>query len=89
MRAKIMTNLSNIFNFGSLVCVSISMATMIQILQIIMLCLSIILTVAGVFSKLVEKWKNKTLTSDDINDAKEQIEKLSDNINKIKGDKNE
>lgn len=76
-------------NFGSVICVSISMATVIQVLQIIMLILSIALTGAGIIAKLYEKIKNKSLTLSDLKDAKEDIDELVEKVDKLKGDKNE
>ena len=84
-----MTRISDYCNFGSLLCVSVSMATMIQVLQIIMLILSIILTLAGIVGKIYVKIKNKTLTVDDINKAKEDIDKLADKVNNLKDKKDE
>ena len=84
-----MTKISDHCNFGSLLCVSVSMATVIQILQIIMLILSIILTLAGVIGKLYVKIKSKTLTVDDINKAKEEVEKIADKVNALKDNKDE
>lgn len=80
---------SDALNFGSVICVSISMATVIQILQIIMLILSISLTAAGIIAKLYEKIKNKSLTLSDLNDAKEDIDELVEKVDKLKGDKDE
>lgn len=76
-------------NFGSLASVSISLATTIEILQFIMLVLSIVLTVGGLIAKVHAKYVNKTLTVDDLKDAKEDIDEIVSKIDKLKGDKNE
>ncbi len=80
---------SDALNFGSVICVSISMATVIQVLQIIMLVLSIALTGAGIVAKLYDKIKNKSLTLSDIKDTKEDIDEIVEKVDKLKGDKNE
>ena len=84
-----MTNTKDAFNIMSLICVSVSMATVIQVLQIIMLILSIILTLSGLLARLYQKIKTKQLTADDIEQAKQDLENLADKVDKLKGDKNE
>ena len=84
-----MTNTKDAFNIMSLICVSVSMATVIQVLQIIMLILSIVLTLSGVLARLYQKIKTKQLTADDIEQAKQDLENLADKVDKLKGDKNE
>lgn len=84
-----MTNTKDAFNIMSLICVSVSMATVIQVLQIIMLILSIVLTLSGLLARLYQKIKTKQLTADDIEQAKQDLENLADKVDKLKGDKNE
>lgn len=78
-----MNKTSELFNVGSLICVSISMATVIQVLQIVMLVLSIFMTISG----LIVKYRNKDLKIEDIQDATKKIEDNIDKIDKMKGDK--
>lgn len=80
-----MNKTAELFNVGSLICVSISMATVIQILQIVMLILSIFMTISG----LIVKFKQKDIKYDDIKDATKKIEDNIDKLDKMKGDKNE
>ena len=84
---KKMSRISDYCNFGSLLCVSVSMATVIQILQIIMLILSILLTLAGIVGKLYVKIKSKSLTVDDIDKAKEDLEALAEKLDNVKDKK--
>ena len=84
-----MTKISDYCNFGSLLCVSVSMATVIQVLQIIMLILSIILTIAGIIGKLYVKIKTKTLTIEDLNKAKDDVDKIAEKVNALKDKKDE
>ena len=80
-----MNKTAELFNVGSLICVSISMATVIQILQIVMLILSIFMTISG----LIVKFKQKDIKYDDIKDVTKKIEDNIDKLDKMKGDKNE
>lgn len=84
-----MHNIEQYCNLGSLICVSISFAPIIQVLQIIMLILSIILTLSGLIAKIMAKIKDNTLTVDDINEAKKTVDEIVDKIDDIKGDKDE
>ena len=81
-----MMKTSDALNVGSLVCVSVSMASVIQILQIIMLVISIGMTLLSVILKI----KNHELTLDDVTSVKKDIDETVDKIDKInKGDKDE
>ena len=80
-----MVKTSDVLNIGSLICVSVSMASVIQILQIIMLVFSIGMTILSIIVKI----KNHELTLDDVKSAKQEIDDTVDKIDKIKGDKDE
>lgn len=86
---KKMSRISDYCNFGSLLCVSVSMATIIEVLQIIMLILSIVLTLAGVIGKLYVKIKSKSLTVDDIDKAKNDLEAIAEKLDNVKDKKDE
>lgn len=78
-----MTNIENGCNIASLICVSASFAPVIEILQIILLIASTILTVSGLILKVVGWIKNKNVTSDDIEDAKNDINSAKEKIEDI------
>lgn len=78
-----MNNIEQACNIGSLICVSASFAPVIEILQIILLVASTILTVLGLVLKIVGWIKNKKITSEDIDDAKNDIKNAKDKIDAI------
>lgn len=84
---KLTTN--DALNFGSVLCVSVSMATVIQVLQIITLVISIMLTIGSILLKVYKEVKQKTLTIEDLQEAKHDIDEIVDKVEKIKGDKDE
>lgn len=84
---KLTTN--DALNFGSVLCVSVSMATVIQVLQIITLVISIMLTIGSILLKIYKEIKQKTLTIEDLQEAKQDIDEIVDKVEKIKGDKDE
>lgn len=84
---KLTTN--DALNFGSVLCVSVSMATVIQVLQIITLVISIMLTIGSILLKIYKEIKQKTLTIEDLQEAKQDIDEIVDKVEKIKGEKDE
>ena len=64
---KLTTN--DALNFGSVLCVSVSMATVIQVLQIITLVISIMLTIGSILLKIYKEIKQKTLTIEDLQEG--------------------
>jgi len=84
---KLTTN--DALNFGSVLCVSVSMATVIQVLQIITLIISIMLTIGSILLKIYKEIKQKTLTIEDLQEAKQDIDEIVDKVEKIKGEKDE
>ncbi len=84
---KLTTN--DALNFGSLLCVSVSMTTVIQVLQIITLVISIMLTIGSILLKIYKEIKQKTLTIEDLQEAKQDIDEIVDKVEKIKGEKDE
>jgi len=80
---------SDALNFGSVLCVSVSMATVIQILQFIMLIISILMTIGSIVLKIYDKTQNKTLTVNDLVEVKHDVDEIAEKIDKIKGNKDE